>query len=320
VLPPDALPTDDTLRLLPQPVRPLKVGLALLDGSAGQALRRFLEADGASSLGEPADLTFVAPETPAAPGPWTVVLGAPGEVATLVGPFFADRRHPLLDAVPLEGLLWVAGEPVTGVPLVTAGQAVLLAEEPGPVFRINLAFERSNLHRTAAWPVLLANLFALRREALPGFGRGSVALDEELVANVTADARWTLQGPPDRRGEGHALRGHGALRLPPPGAPGTYRLLRDGQPVDELEVLPLDRRESDLRERGEGALPSRVAVGRLVADRPRSSLPLGLLALLLCGDWVVTGRSRGSRKSTVDNRQLTVPQAQGQSKSGGGLA
>ncbi|MBI5545676.1 MAG: BatA domain-containing protein [Deltaproteobacteria bacterium] len=289
-LPDDALPADGALRLLPQPLGPLKIGVALPDGPAAQSILRFLAVDGLASVGEPADLVFAAPG-PGPVAPWTVVLGVAGEGRSLVGPFFADRRHPLLDAVPLEGLLWFAGEPVPGAPLVTSGDAILVSEAPGPVFHVNAELARSNLQRTAAWPVLLSNLLAMRRDALPGFVRHNPALDEELTVNIVPGALWTLEGPATEQ----ALRGEGTLRLPAPAAPGRYRLKRDGRVADELEVLPIDRRESDLRDRSARRVPSPLPVGRIAADRPRSSVPLLLLVALLCLDWVVTSRAGGSR-------------------------
>lgn len=289
-LPEDPLPADGALRLVPQPPTPLKVALLLGEGPAAESVRRFLEIDGAASVASPGDLTFALPGA-GRPAPWTVVLGTRGEPRAYVGPYFADRRHALLDAVPLEGLLWTAGEPVSGAPLLTSGPAILVSEEPGPVFRVNADLARSNLHRTAAWPVLLSNLFALRRETMAGFARHNLALDEEPIANVDAAAAWSLEGP---RGT-LPLRGAGALRLPAPGVPGRYRLLADGARADELEVLPVDRRESDLRGRGPGRAPSGIAVGRVGGERPRSAWPLLLLAALLCADWVVTARVSGAR-------------------------
>jgi hypothetical protein len=289
-LPQDALPLDGTVRLLPQPPRPLKVAIKLPDGPGAESLRRFLLADGSASVADPPDLTFAAPETPGS-APWTVLLGAGGEAKTVAGSLFADRRHPLLDSVPLEGLLWSAGPPVPGLPLVTSGEAILVSEEAGPVFRINADLARSNLQRTAAWPVLLSNLFAMRREAMPGFPRRNVALDEEIVANLEGQGRWTLKGPTSDL----PLRGLGTLRLAAPGVPGHYRLLRDGELIDELEVMPIDRRESDLRERASGKVASSWPVGRVFAERPRSAIPLLLLALMLCLDWMVTARAAGTR-------------------------
>ncbi|MGC4118015.1 MAG: VWA domain-containing protein [Myxococcales bacterium] len=239
-LPDDALAADNRVRLLPQPVRPLTVRLTLPEGLAAESVRRFLAVDEAATAtqaepAEPADLVFAGTQSASA-APWTVVLGTQGEVRSIVGPFFADRRHPLLDSVPLEGLLWAAGEPVPGTPLLTAGEAILVSETPGPVVHLNVDLARSNLGRLAAWPVMLSNLFSMRRQALPGFARHDVALDEELSANVDASAKWTLQGP----GTEQPLRGTGTLRLAAPGVPGIYRLLRDGKVQDTLEVLSIE--------------------------------------------------------------------------------
>ncbi|HEY3451270.1 MAG TPA: VWA domain-containing protein [Myxococcales bacterium] len=288
MLPEDALVADGQVRLLPQPVRPLAVRVELPEGPAAEDVKRFLKVDEAASLAEPADLVFAGPES-ASSAPWTIALGAKGETRSLVGPFFADRRHPLLDSVPLEGLVWAAGDSVPGTPLLTAGEAILVSEDPGPVIHLNVDLGRSNLGRLAAWPVMLSNLLALRRQALPGFARHGVALDEDLSANVSAGARWALAGP----GGELPLRGVGTLRLPAPGVPGSYRLLADGKAQDELEVLSIDRRESDLSDRASGTVASALPVGRIAADRERSVLPLLLLALLLCLDWVVTARRAG---------------------------
>jgi hypothetical protein len=290
-LPEDALPEDGSLRLLAQPPRPLKIGVALPDGAAADSLRHFLAADGAATSAEPADLVFADPASKRAAA-WTVLLGVTSEPHSLVGPFFADRRHPLLDAVPLEGLLWSAGEPVPGAPLLTSGDAILVSEEDGPVFHVNVDLSRSNLHRSAAWPVMLANLFAMRREALPGFARRDLALDEELAVDIDAASHWELQGAETKL----PLRGAGILRLSPPGVPGRYTLLKDGVPVDELEVMPIDRRESDLRQRASARMASNLPVGRVSAEQPRSNVPLLLLVLLTCLDWVVTSRATGARK------------------------
>lgn len=285
-LPDDALAADGRLRLLPQPVRALAVAVKLPEGPEAEGLRRFLKVDGAANESEPADLVFAPPGEPS-PAPWTVTLGTKGETRALVGPFFADRRHPLLDAVPLEGLLWAAGESAPGTPLLTAGDLTLIGQESGPVLRLNVDLARSNLARSPAWPVLLSNLLSMRREAMPGFPRHDVALDEEIAANVEPGARWALSGPSGEQ----PLRGAGTLRLGAPGVPGTYRLLKDGKPQDELEVLPIDRRESDLSERAAGRQGSPLPVGRIAGDRARSAVPLLLLALLLCLDWMVTGRA-----------------------------
>lgn len=294
-LPKDALPADGLLTLLPQPTRALKVRIQLGAGPADESLRRFVAAEGAASVDEPADLIFVSPGGQGLLSPWTVVVGSAGRMRTLAGPFFAQVRHRLLDAVPLDGLLWTAGDPSRGVPLLTAGEEMLVSEEPGPVFHINVDMSRSNLQRAAAWPVLLANLFALRREAMPGFARRDAVLGETVAASFDAQARWTLEGPPGSVAQ--VLRTTGTVQLPMRGGPGRYRLLRDGKPFDELEVLPIDRGESDLRDRASGRSPSPLPIGSLGIERPRSIVWLFLFAVLLGLDWLVAAWGRIARSA-----------------------
>jgi hypothetical protein len=293
-LPDDALAADNQALLLPNPRRPLRVALRLPPGAAASSIRRLLEADGSASEAEPADLVF-APENQTAAGPWEVRIGTRGEPHAVLGPFFAERGHPLLDGAPLESLLWSGAESPAGRPLLTAGDRVLLSQTEGPSFHFNLDFDRSNLHRTAAWPVILANLLSMRREALSGFPRKALALGDELRVSLEPGLAWQLDGP----GLQQPLRGSGSIRLAPPAAPGLYRLLADGVEKDRLAVLAIDRAESDLRSRASGRVPSCLPVGRVSGPRsPRSRWPLAAMIALLCADWILVARSRpGARRS-----------------------
>jgi hypothetical protein len=75
--------------------------------------------------------------------------------------------------------------------------------------------------------------------------------------------------------------------------PGRYTLERDGEPVDAVEVLPLDARESDLRGRGEGDRPAQAAgsdeAGGAAPGRAR--WPLLVLLAALLADFYVTRRT-----------------------------
>ncbi len=285
-LPPDALPEDGEARLPPAPERRVRVALAEgLDAQARSALERFLA---------------VAPEVEQGPGEGAVVLGprgtdarvtvgAGGTVRTFVGPFFAEKGHPLLDDVQLGGVRWAAGsEAPPGRPLVTAGTVVLLSEEEGRV-HLNVDLARSNVQRTAAWPVLLGNLLREARRAQEGFPRRQLSLGEPLSLVTVAGARYTLAGPEGNR----PLFGAGALSLPPPALPGRYVLERDGEPVDAVEVLALDARESDLRGRGEGDRPAEAEGdddgGESSSGRAR--WPLLVLLAALLADFSLTRRA-----------------------------
>ncbi|MFN7134607.1 MAG: hypothetical protein ACK4N5_21185, partial [Myxococcales bacterium] len=289
-LPADALAADDAVTLLPDPPRPLAVRLAA-GGVLADAVRRFTAIEGAAAPGPRADLSFTPPAT-ASTAPWTVAVGITGAARGFVAPFFADRVHPLLEDVDWSGAVWFAGDSPPGVPLLTAGDTVLLAETEGPVFHLNLDAARSNVHRLPAFPILLSNLYALRRQALPGFPRRNVGLGEELAISIDRQGSWTLRHASADR----PLRGAGTVRVAPV-APGRHALLRDGREVDAAQVNALDGAESDLRGRGAGARGSAVRVAAFGGGEAprRAAWPLFALALLLAADWAVTGLGAAMR-------------------------
>ncbi|MBI3182378.1 MAG: VWA domain-containing protein [Myxococcales bacterium] len=287
-LPDDALIEDGRARLLPSPVQKVRVRLLSgLSAAEAAAVRRFLEVAPGVLPAQPdsgADLTL-GPEGSGA----TVQLGAKGALKSFVGPFFTQKHHPLLEDVGLSGVLWTAGDNPNGRPVVTAGDTVLISEEEGAL-RLNLELSRSNVQRTAAWPVLLGNAVRRARLSSPGFQKRQLTLGEEVPVVTEPGGSYTLEGPSGAR----AVLGAGAVTLPPLSPPGTYRLLRDGEEVDALEVLAIDPRESDLRDRGAARLPAKAAAGiglAALADR-RAVWPLVLLLVLLLADFSLTARER----------------------------
>jgi len=283
-LPDDALLADNAAVLPPNPVRPLKIRSELPEGMARLALARFLKAESTLSEGEPADLVF-APPGPN-PKPWTVVVGLVSAPQPSIGPYFSDRNHPLFENVPLEGLLWAVDETsAPGRPLLTAGRTVVVSEAPGPVFHLRNDLARSNLHRTAAWPVLLANLLELRRDASPGFPRRILGLGDEVSVNIEGEGPWAFAGA----GEEMPLRTRGALRLAAPSRPGRYELKQDGQPTDWLQGVAVERAEADLTGAASGRTESDLSVGTLSpSTEGRSPWPLLAMLALLCADWLLT--------------------------------
>jgi hypothetical protein len=285
-LPPDALPEDGEARLPPAPERRVRVALAEgLDAPARSALERFLSVSPEVVQGPGEDAWVLGPRGSDA----RVTVGAGGTVRTFVGPFFAEKGHPLLDDVQLGGVRWAAGsEAPPGRPLVTAADVVLLSEEEGHV-HLNVDLSRSNVQRTPAWPVLLGNVLREARRSQEGFPRRQLSLGEPLAVVTVAGARYTLEGP----GGDKPLFGAGALALPPPAVPGRYVLERDGEPVDAVEVLALDARESDLRGRGEGDRPaqSEGEDSGGASSSGRARWPLVVLLAALLADFHLTRRT-----------------------------
>ncbi|WNG40288.1 hypothetical protein F0U61_46360 [Archangium violaceum] len=285
-LPPDALPEDGEARLPPAPERRVRVALAEgLDAQARSALERFLSVAPGLELGPGEGALLVGPRGSDA----RVTVGAGGTVRTFVGPFFAEKGHPLLDDVQLGGVRWAAGgEAPPGRPLMTAGDVVLLSEEEGRL-HLNVDLSRSNVQRTPAWPVLLGNLLREVRRSQEGFPRRQLSLGEPLSVVTRSGARYTLEGPEGER----PLFGAGSLSLPPPAVPGRYTLERDGEPVDAVVVLPLDARESDLRSRGEGDRPAQAGASDDEGGAPsgRARWPLLVLLAALLADFHLTRRT-----------------------------
>jgi hypothetical protein len=283
-LPPDALPEDGQVRLPPSEMRPLKVGLAQgLAPPEQTALERFLAVAPGVEQGTGEGLLLFGPRNTTA----RVTVGASGKLRTFVGPFFAEKGHPLLEDVQLGGVRWTVGDNPPGRALVTAGDAVLVSEEDGHV-HLNIELSRSNLQRTPAWPVLLSNVLREARRAQEGFPRRQLTLGEPLPVVTKPGARYTLVGPQGSR----PVFGAGALSLPPPLVPGRYTLEREGDAVDAAQVLSLDARESDLRRRGtfEKAAEAQGEDERGAAAPGRARWPLLVLLAALLADFYVTRR------------------------------
>lgn len=281
-LPPDALPEDGTVTLPPEPVRRVRVGLLSgLDAAARSAVERFLAVDpGVTTEGTPT--LRIGPRGSKA----ELTLGAPGKERTFVGPFFADRSSPLLEDVHLGGVVWTVGKNPPGRPLVSADDAVLVSEEPDGRVDLNLDLSRSNVQRTPAWPVLLANVVRLARAGLPGFVRHQVPVGQGVPVVLGDEGGYALLGPDGPR----PLFGAGRVLLAPFRVPGRYRLMHAKAAVDALEVLAIAPSESDLRKRGSG---TRKASGKSSTSSHaphRAAWPLLALLGLTMGAFAITAR------------------------------
>jgi len=288
-LPDDALKDDSALTLPPAPVQEVTVAeLEGLDANAQAALRRFFAVATSAKLAQDGKLRIGPPGTAA-----NVTLGATGKLRSFVGPFFAEKNDALLDDVDLAGVVWTAGENPAGRALVSMGDAVLVSVEDGGRLNFNLDLGRSDVQRTAAWPILMSNVLRDARLKLPGFPRKLLMLGEPAEVVTEAGAHYTLLSP---SGAKKPLFGAGEARLPLAEA-GEWKLLKDGDAVDELAVLPLDARESDLSTRGPYEVQARAELGLVEfgAERPRPRWMLALLLLLLLLDFVLTANTSAAQ-------------------------
>lgn len=280
-LPDDALAADGHLTLLPSPLADVTVSLLEgMDPAAQQAVRRFLSVAAGVKVTTPSVLTIGAPGSQA-----NLQLGAKAPFKSFVGPFFAQKGHALLDDVQLGGVVWTAGANPPGRVLMSAGEVVLISEEDDGTLHFNLDVARSNVQRSVAWPVLLSNVVRQARLSSPGFPRKHLMLGEDTPIVASAGSTWELEG----KGGTRPVMGSGVLTLPPLPAPGKWTLLKDGTPFDSLVVLPLDPRESDLRDRGAwDVVPEKPqAFASFATVTPRPWWPVAVvLALVLLDLWL----------------------------------
>ncbi len=296
----DALAIDNSATLLPVPAR--IVGFCAQVDAETQALLRIPQIVRAMrdvvlvSEGSRAHLLLTA--TPGAIEPGRVELlltplPAGGERDDWIGPFLTERRHPLLDGVTLEGVVWGAGRvDLPGLPLLLAGEVALLSEEEGPRYRLNLDPSRTNLPASPDWPILFSNLCEEARRRMPGAEEINARLGEplryRLGAHDRADAiEWRL---PD--GGVERNRGEGIATLDPRG-PGIHRLLQGDRELASFSVHFVDGRESDLTGAEEMGIPSETPV-RSVDFDGGGGIETQILALLLLlvvvADWHLLGR------------------------------
>jgi hypothetical protein len=288
-LPPDALLADSEVTLPPSPLREIAVGIdPALDPAAKAALERFFAVAAGVRLSSEPTLTWGPPGARA-----SVTLGADGKRRSFVGPFFAEKSDALLDDVRFSGVVWTAGDNPPGHPVASMGNTSLVSLEDDGRLHFNVDLSRSNLQRTAAWPVLLSNVVRDARLKVPGFARKILMLGEEADIVTEPGAHYELESP---LGTKTALFGKAATRLPVEDA-GTWRMTKDGRLLDTLSVLALDSRESDLSTRGAYEVRARAPAGYGAAatEPPRPRWLLGLFAALVLIDFWITASTTSGR-------------------------
>lgn len=309
----DALAIDDSAFLAPRPPRVVGVACDLEDEARAALGIDGVDAPLARWLAL-VDEAVVAPDPTTAHvllsravgggrATWSVVLRttpAGGERKDYVGPFLVERRHPLLEGATLEGLVWSAdpAASLAGIPLVSAGNVPLLAEErdgPRREITLNLDPSRSSLQRSPDWPIFLSNVVEERRRELPGAAATNIAVGGTFAwrATLAADddgAPFVLRGAGSRRE--HPARDH--VVYDEVDEPGFHAFERRGRALATIGVTFQDASESDLRARSSGTRPSSAdaARGRDGGSPLEMALLAGIVALALF-DWYVLARLAG---------------------------
>ncbi|HPS03605.1 MAG TPA: hypothetical protein PLA90_18885, partial [Candidatus Sumerlaeota bacterium] len=157
-------------------------------------------------------------------------------------------------------------------------------------YHFNLLWDRTNLFRQAAWPILAQGIIEECRDAIPGMDRTNFRAGESVVLNVEPGAGLANRFELKRDGEAIA-----SYETPPEALTdltvGDYALVQDGQAdLARFRVNLFAPGESDLR----AVAPNTASLEALVANRvnrteTNKALFLGLvmLTILMTGlSWI----------------------------------
>ncbi len=238
------------------------------------------------------------------PATWTLRFARLGTARRdFIGPFLAEKRHPLLEGTTLEGIVWSADPDLLleGAPIVAAGNLPLLVEErtgDKRAYALDLDPARSSLQRSPDWPILLSNLVEERRRELPGAAVVNLVVGEETTwrsaESERDDVRLHLRGP----GLDRELGARAALVLGGFDQPGLYALSQGGDVLARFGVRFQDALESDLRNLSSGTRAASVGA----ADAPPSAswiemVLIGAVLAALLFDWFLLDRFAGARSA-----------------------
>jgi hypothetical protein len=310
-LPPDALAIDDRVLLAPPAARTVALHSALPEEDArALGLERWLDAIPGSVEAGSAEAAHLVLSRGAQGGraSWCFSLEPQGaERRDMIGPFLGERGSALLEGTTLEGMVWSAdpGLVLAGAPLVSAGNTVLLSEERAAgrvVWRANLDPARSSLQRSPDWPILLANMAELRRDALPGPERTNLHVGETFRYRPGAEveraageegARYVVEGPlATPRSSSREVPALEELVVDGLEEPGLYRVTFAGAPVAEFALSFVDAAESDLAPASSGRREAELESARLESELSWLELALiGAALALVALDWIALERA-----------------------------
>ena len=296
----DALDIDNHVVLLPAIGRPLRVLVDLAEKKLRQAVVRALTAtDQTLEVAERPDLV-VSDHGGDGPGDaWRLEILPAANPAAYAGPFVINHNHALAQGLSLANAIWSASPkaPLSGLPIITAGNVPLLTESEDSAGRrrlqMSFATAMSNLQDTPDWPILFSNLVAWRRSGLPGMLTPNVRLGETAAIVLAQDAKELEVTSPDKSVRKLGVRGRRAVVLAD--RPGLYLIDTPGG-QRQFSVNALSRDESDLTGCQTGRWGS---WNRSASYQDREigvgwALLLGALALMT-GHAAIVARSSGGR-------------------------
>jgi hypothetical protein len=260
--PADDFPLDNQTILCPEPRMPVAVAVRTrAETPLSDLLLKALAAGGRAAFAGTDEtvpfipqLVFREPDEAGhtAYPPWTVVLHHPPQARPFAGPFLRTSRHPLIEELTLDGVLWGARSDykLPGTPLLLLADGVpLIAAERGPVLHVQWAPEQSTLQRGPDWPILIDNLLTWRAQSLPAGQPRNLPLGARAAWENPAGADATVRRPD---GSAASLPTRDGVSVFEPDEPGLYRIeLPDGRRF-ETAVHWQAPATSDLRARAAG--------------------------------------------------------------------
>jgi hypothetical protein len=311
----DALVRDNEVTLA-EP-RPRIVGVAnrLAEGRGREALDRALDAIAGVTRSQSTHLAFVdgSHADASAPGAWRVIFGRELAASTaakdsdFVGPFVLEKRHPLLQGVTLNGVIWTGASAQPAAPgstIASVGDRAIITVAGGDI-RFNLDLERTNLIRAPDWPILVSNIVERRREELPGPERWNYRQGEwvrlRLGREPAGALRYRLGNVERELTPGRVLE----FVAPSPG--GLLQILEGETVLYELGVNFLDEREADLRAKrsadvGDLVPGAGVRMETSAAEDPLFWILLAIASAALLGNWALLSPRPARRSPGVDGR------------------
>ena len=249
----DALAADNRAVLLRAPRAPVRVRLDLRP-----ALRRDVEhALAATDRAlitdtEPVELAITdRGDHASGAADWHALFTGAGEGAvSFAGPYIARPRHPLLEGLALEGVVWGAQplEDPPGTPILFVGDRPLIADEPRTGGRrvLRIAFDpaASDLHRTPNWPALFWNLLEWRAAERPGPAEINGRSGGEALVRTPGPSTEAVVRAPDARPQ--RVRARGGRLVVTTAEAGVYEIELDGA-THRMARNFLAPEESDLR-------------------------------------------------------------------------
>lgn len=254
-LPEDQLKYDNSVTLLPEKRKLLRIELSSLNPEVKKLLDKTLKLTGMvrfSKVDPHLIFSGVEPKEIQNGDAWYAIFLIPAKSQAYIGPYTVDRQHPLCYGLHPDGVIWGADAgPLPGKALILAGNTPLVSDylfrsDRHMVF-FKFAPKNSSLQESPNFPAMIFNLVDWRLKALPGLAKSNYRAGEKVIFNAPPGiSRVTVNGPDNKN---YSLGLADRTCTLDVFLPGDY-LLEAGKNKYEFRVNPLSADESDIRNCG----------------------------------------------------------------------